>query len=337
MRAKIIATIGPSSADPKIMREMIEVGFDVARINFSHSSHENFVKQVRALRVFSKKLKKDVKILQDLQGPRIRVGKMPEKGRMIREGDAVIFSVKRETDPEIIFIDTPSLISDIKTGEPIYLSNGEIKLLVKKVKAPYIFAEAIRGGVLYSRKAVNVPKTNLRISGITRKDIEDIKIGLRNKVDYVAISFIQSGKDIVKARKYIGAKAKIIAKIETAVALQNIDEIIQVADGIMIARGDLGVEVPSEKLPFIQKNLVRHAAWHGKPSIIATQILSSMVRQSHPTRAEVSDVANAIFDGADAIMLSDETASGDHPVKALRVSRLIINQTEQYMHRENLL
>ncbi|MEW6617563.1 MAG: pyruvate kinase [Patescibacteria group bacterium] len=191
--------------------------------------------------------------------------------------------------------------------------------------------------MLYSRKAVNVPDTKLSISGLTKKDIKDLKFGLSKKVDYIAISFVQSADDILKARKYIGTKAKIIAKIETALALKNIDTIIQVSDGIMVARGDLGIEVPVEKLPFIQKNLIRHSIWHNTPTITATQILTSMINHPHPTRAEVSDIANAVFDGTDAIMLSDETASGKYPVQAIKTVAKVVRQAESYMHRENIL
>jgi len=222
-------------------------------------------------------------------------------------------------------------------GHPVFLANGDMELLVRRVSGVKISAEVVRGGVLYSRKAVNVPHTKLSVSGLTAKDVKDLKFGLKHGVDFIAISFVQSAQDVLKAKKLVGGRARIIAKIETALSLKDIDNIIQAADGIMIARGDLGIEVPEERLPFIQKNLIRHAAWHGKPSITATQMLTSMVNHPHPTRAEVSDVANAVWDGTDAVMLSDETASGKYPVQSLYMMAKIVKQAEEYKNRENKL
>lgn len=337
MRTKIIATIGPRSESPEVLEKLVEAGLDIARINFSHCTETEFKTRKKLLHRFGKKHKRDVKVLQDLQGPRIRVGVLPPEGRELRKGEIVAFSTIPNGN-NTIFIDHPELHRDIKIGHPIYLVNGEMELIVTTIRGHKIYAEVIRGGTLYSRKAVNVPKTKLRISGLTKKDITDLRFALREGVDYVAISFVQSAKDIEKARKIVKGRAKIIAKIETALALQNIDEIIQVSDGIMIARGDLGIEVPVERLPFIQINLIRQAIWHGKPAIMATQVLTSMVKDPHPTRAEVSDIATAVFEGADAVMLSDETASGDHPVRALQTLVRVIRQAEEhYMNRANRL
>jgi pyruvate kinase len=261
----------------------------------------------------------------------------PKEGREMKKGETVIFSTLKGADGKAIFVDDSNLHLDIKKNDPIYLSNGDIELVVKEMRGSSIYAEVLRGGILYSRKQVNVPNTELTTSGLTTKDIKDLKFGLKEGIDYVAISFVQSAADIVRARKYVGDKVKIIAKIETALALKNIDMIIQASDGIMIARGDLGVEVPSEQLPFIQKNLIRQSIWHSKPSITATQILMSMVDHQNPTRAEVSDLANAVFDGTDAIMLSDETASGDYPVRALKTAIRVMRQAELYMNRPNNL
>jgi pyruvate kinase len=261
---------------------------------------------------------------------------MPQEGRLLKEGEMVTLSVTTGNDDEI-FVDYPRLAQEIKIGHPVFLANGDMELVVRRVSGGKISAEVVRGGVLYSRKAVNVPHTQLSVSGLTTKDIKDLKFGLRHGVDFIAVSFVQSARDVLKAKKIVGGKARVIAKIETALALQDIDAIIRVADGIMIARGDLGIEVPEEKLPFIQKNLIRHAAWHNKPSITATQMLTSMVNHPHPTRAEVSDVANAVWDGTDAVMLSDETASGKYPVQSLRVMVKIVKQAEEYRNRENQL
>lgn len=337
MRTKLIATIGPSSESPEVLRKLAEAGLDIARMNFSHCTYEEFEIRRKHIRSIGKKLKRDIKILQDLQGPRVRVGALPQEGRKLTDGENLLLSTEKNERNGAIFIDNPYLHLEIKKGEPIYLSNGEMELIVHSVKGHRIHTEVVRGGVLYSHKSVNVPRTKLRISGLTKKDLRDLSFGLKQGVDYVAISFVQSPDDIEKARKYIKGKAKIIAKIETALALEHIDEIIQASDGIMIARGDLGIEVAGETLPFIQKNLIRHAIWHHKPSITATQILTSMIDHPHPTRAEVSDIANAVFDGTDAIMLSDETASGKYPIRSLRMAAKVVREAEKSMNRLNNL
>ena len=336
MKTKIIATIGPSSDSYETIYKMIEAGMSIARMNFSHCTYPEYLERKRHIQKASKKLKKSVQILQDLQGPRIRVGEMPKEGLELKEGDLVIFSTNRKKN-DAIFVDNPYLHLDIKPGHPIYLASGDMELIVKKKKDSEIYAEVVRGGILYSRKGVNVQHTKLTTSGITRKDIKDLKFGLKQKTDYVAISFVQSAEDILRARKIIGNKAKIIAKIESAQALKNIDAIIQASDGVMIARGDLGIEIPYEKLPFIQKNIIRHAAWHRKPSITATQMLTSMINHDHPTRAEVSDIANAVWDGTDAVMLSDETASGKYPIRSVKAMAKVAKQAEETKNQTNWL
>ncbi|MCL4400175.1 pyruvate kinase [Patescibacteria group bacterium] len=336
MRTKIIATLGPASEDKETIFKLVESGLDIARMNFSHCTEEEFLSRKKFLGLAAKKSGRKIAILQDLQGPRIRVGEMPKDGLKLKEGDLVVFSTSR-SDKSAIFVDNPYLHLDIKKGEPIYLANGDMELMTSRVKENRIYAEVTRGGILYSRKAVNVPDTKLSVSGLTYKDKKDLQFGLKNGVDYVAISFVQSAKDMETARKIVGTKARIIAKIETALALKNIDSIIQSSDGIMIARGDLGIEIPEEKLPFIQKNLIRHASWHNKASITATQMLTSMISHDHPTRAEVSDIANAIWDGTDAVMLSDETASGKYPVLALKTMVKIVKQVESFENQPNYL
>lgn len=338
MKTKIIATIGPASDSPEIIKKLVKDGLDIARFNFSHCTYEEFEARSAKLKKAAKEVKREVAILQDLQGPRIRVGEIPGGSRQLKEGETIVFSTKIKNDKEIIFVDEPYLHADIKKGELIYLANGDMKLLVNKVQGDKIYAEVERGGTLYSRKGVNVPHTKLTTSGLTSKDIKDVKFGLKHGVDYVAISFVQTAEDVLKLKKLVGNKAKIIAKIETALALKNIDSIIQASDGIMVARGDLGIEVAEEKLPFIQKNLIRQAVWHGKASIVATQMLLSMINNPRPTRAEVSDIANAVLDGTDAVMLSDETASGKHPTQALETLVRVVRQAEHYFYdKPNLL
>jgi pyruvate kinase len=335
MRTKIIATIGPASDSGEMIRKFVDAGMDIARINFSHCTDENFLKYKKRIAAASRATGRKIPIMQDLQGPRIRVGELPPEGRRLIEGEAVVFSTnKAETEKggaRAIFVDSPKLHSDMRTGELIYLANGDMELVVTKISGNRITARVARGGTLYSRKGVNLPNTKLSSAGLTKKDIRDVKFGLAHGVDLFAISFVQSAADIDALRKLIdprNKKAKIIAKIETALAVENIDGIISASDAIMIARGDLGIEIAAEKIPFIQKNLIRHAGWYGKGSITATQMLTSMIDHQRPTRAEVSDIANAVWDGTDAVMLSDETASGAYPLEALNMMARVVAQAE---------
>lgn len=328
MRTKIVATIGPTSGSKTVIRRLAAAGMDIARLNFSHGTLETFAEWIAEIRSAARHEKRRIEILQDLQGPRIRVGELPPEGRKLEEGETVTFTTKR--GDEGIFIDHDRLHLDIHRGEPLFLANGDMELLVERVAGSRIIARVIRAGTLHSRKAVNVPHTKLSNSGLTAKDIRDVKFGLAHNVDAVAISFVQTAEDVRKLRKIVKSKAKIIAKIETSLALENIDAIIRESDAIMIARGDLGIEIPIETVPSVQKNLIRHAQWYGKGTITATQMLLSMVDHERPTRAEVSDVANAVWDGTDAVMLSDETASGKYPVESLRMMSRIVREAESF-------
>lgn len=338
MRTKIIATIGPSSESEEILKQLIEEGVNIFRMNFSHCTYDEYKKRKEKITRLAKKAKKHVSFLQDLRGPRIRVGNLPESGILLEEGREIIFSSSKKLAKGHIFIDDEHIHKDVKVGHPLFLSNGAMETVVTKVFGSLIKTKVIRGGVLYSRKAVNLPHTLLTTSGLTDKDIEDVKFGLREGVDYIALSFVQSEKDIVRLRDIVKNKAKIVAKIESAVALKHIDSIIQSSDVIMVARGDLGIEIPIEKVPFVQKNIIRHSEWHKKPSIVATQMLSSMINHDHPTRAEVSDIANAVWDGANAVMLSDETASGKYPLESVKAMVRIVKTAEHYRFaQENML
>jgi pyruvate kinase len=333
MRTKIIATIGPVSDSQEMIQKFVDAGMDIARVNFSHCTEENFIKYKKHIGVAARKAGRNVVIMQDLQGPRIRVGELPKEGRKLVDGEIVMFSTKKsDTDGtgKVIFVDSPKLHKDMKAGELIYLANGDMELVVTKIAGERITARVARGGTLYSRKGVNLPDTKLSNSGLTAKDIRDVKFGLAHGVKVFAISFVQTAADVQALRKIVGSikGAKIIAKVETALGVKNIDEIILASDAIMIARGDLGIEIAPEKLPFIQKNLIRHAGWYGRGSITATQMLMSMVNHARPTRAEVSDVANAVWDGTDAVMLSDESASGEYPLEALKMMMRIVAQAE---------
>lgn len=332
MRTKIIATLGPKSESPIMIQKLVRAGMNIARMNFSHCTQEEFIKRSAVLKKLRTPDKQKVQIMQDLQGPRLRVGEVSVNGVEVREGEKVIFTTDHK-NTNAILIDDPYLHLDIATGDPMFLANGAIECKVRKVTKSLIQVEVIRGGRFFSHVAVNVPRTKLTTSGLTKKDIKDVKFALSRGVDYIALSFVQSADDVKKLRTIVGTKAKIIAKIERQIALSHIDAIIQAADGIMVARGDLGAELPVEEVPFVQKNLIRHAAWHTKPAIVATQMLFSMVDHPHPTRAEVSDIANAVWDGADAVMLSDETASGKFPVEALSTMARIVKKTEHYRYR----
>ena len=338
MRTKIIATIGPSSDNPQILKQFVALGVDIFRMNFSHCTYEEYRRRSVIIRAEAKRLKKKVAIMQDLKGPRLRVGTMPKAGVRIRHDDEIVFTTNKAAKKKAIYIEDPYLHTDIKVGEPLFLANGLMETVVTKVVGEYIHTRVIRGGRLFSNKAVNVPNTQLTTSGLTAKDIEDVKFAIKAGVDYIALSFVQTAGDMHRLRELVPNKVKLIAKIERGVTLKNIDEIIVASDAIMVARGDLGTEMPMEKLPFVQKNLIRHAAWHGKPSITATQMLYSMVDHEHPTRAEVSDVANAVLDGTDAVMLSDESASGQYPVQAVTMLQRIVRETESYHYdKPNLL
>jgi pyruvate kinase len=341
MRTKIIATIGPVSDSVEMIQKFVNEGMDIARVNFSHCTDENFIKYKKRLAAAGRKAGRKIPIMQDLQGPRIRVGELPAEGYKLIEGETVVFSTKKEdikTGSRVIFVDSPRLHADMRTGELIYLANGDMELVVTKISGNRITARVARGGTLYSRKGVNLPNTKLSNSGLTKKDIRDVRFGLAHGVHVFAISFVQAAKDVEALRKIVGPKATIVAKIETALGVKNVDEIIRVSDAIMIARGDLGIEIAPEKIPFIQKNLIRHASWYGKGSITATQMLTSMIDHQRPTRAEVSDIANAVWDGTNAVMLSDETASGSYPLESLKMMVRVAAQAESsQFERQNPL
>lgn len=338
MKTKIIATIGPKSESYEELKAMAEAGLNIARMNFSHCTVEEYQLRKANIKRINKELGTSVEILLDLQGPRIRVGKLPAEGVQLGEGETYIFSYEQKEYERdgVIPIGDQYLHVDVKVGDPFYLANGDMELEITDVQGAQIHARVVVGGTLFSRKAINVPRTNLTRGGVTEKDIEDAKFGVAQGADYIALSFVQSADDIKRLRsEFPDKKIRIIAKIERALALDNIDGIIGESDGIMIARGDLGIEIPMEDLPIIQKNLIRHAHWHNKPVIVATQMMMSMVDHEHPTRAEVSDIANAIFEGGDAVMLSDETAAGAHPARAVAMMVKIVKRIERYTAREN--
>ncbi|WP_322793969.1 pyruvate kinase [Bellilinea sp.] len=349
-KTKIVATIGPASENEDTLRRLIEAGIDVARLNFSHGSHEEHLEKIRLIRKLSEELSKPVSILQDLQGPKLRVGKLPAEGIPLQAGDMVVLTQVSnmgsldDLPPSIVLIplDVPNLARGVVPGNRILLDDGNLEFEVTEVKGDAVFAKVILGGTLYSNKGVNLPGAALGIPPFTEKDRLDLEFGLKNGVDWVAISFVHRASDIEEVRNAMReilpsrANTPIIAKLERPEAIVNLHEIIHAADGVMVARGDLGVETSPSTVPIIQKRIIDMANRHAKPVITATQMLDSMIRNPRPTRAEASDVANAIFDGTDAVMLSGETASGSYPIEAVKVMANIICEAEanaaEYAH-----
>jgi len=330
IKTKAICTIGPTSENEDIFERLVIQGMDIVRLNFSHATPIQFIKIKKLIDKFNVKYRKRVQILVDLQGPRMRVGNLPIDGIKLEEGKNILFSTDLQ-NKEAIYINNPYLHFDIEIGHPIYLSNGDMEVMVVDKNGLTVKTKVIRGGILYSKKGLNFPKTDLKTKGLTAKDLKDIEFGVKNKADFIALSFVRDSKDISEARKLIkGSRIKIISKIERYPAIQNLEEIIKASDLIMVARGDLGIEMPIENLPVLQKEIIEKSIKLRKPSIVATQMLASMVNHYRPTRAEVSDIANAVLDGAWGLMLSDETAFGKYPVNALDYLVRTIQKTEQY-------
>lgn len=334
MNTKIVATVGPKTESEEALNAIMKAGVDMVRVNFSHATYDQYKRIKKIVDNFNKEHEdRNVSLMLDLQGPRIRVGKFPEGGITLHVDEVYQFTYSKLPYKKggVIPMDNSELYKDIKKGHPLFLCNGAIELTVTEVKNKVITAKVINGGVLSSNKGINVPDTNMQKGGLTPKDIKDLKFGLKAGMDYVALSFVQTANDVARLRTLLGkkSKVKIISKIERGIALKNIDKIIMASDVIMVARGDLGIEVPIEELPVIQKNLIRHSHWHNTPTILATQVMTSMIKNPHPTRAEISDIANGVFDGADMIMLSDETTVGDYPLEAIKILKKVINCTEE--------
>lgn len=341
MNTKIVATVGPKTESKENLIKLIEAGVSIVRVNFSHATYEQYTRVKKIIDDYNKKNKAEIRIMMDLQGPRIRIGKMPENGMEFYEGDKIAFTFKKggKYEKGIIPIDNSDLHLDIKKGQPLFLANGELEVHIEQIKNGVIRGEIRKGGLLTSNKGINVPFTNIKKGGLTPKDVRDVKFVLKEGVDYVALSFVQTKSDVEKLKKLISSNKniKIVSKIERGIALENIDEIIKISDVVMIARGDLGIEIPIEELPIVQKYLVSFAHWHDKPAIIATQIMTSMVKNYHPTRAEISDIANAVLDGGDMVMLSDETTIGNYPFEAVRVLKRVVERTEKFIDKTNII
>jgi pyruvate kinase len=320
-KTKIVATVGPASNSKEMLRALIKEGVDVFRLNFSHGTHEDHLKVILHVRELNKELGTKICLLQDLQGPKIRVNEM-EPNVIIERGQDLIITTKEVLgNNKLVSTSYKSLPKDVKVGDMILIDDGKIELKVKEVRTDEVLTEVVYGGLLKSRKGINLPFTKVSAPSLTEKDLKDLEFGIQNDVDWIALSFVRKAFDIQSMRAIIDSHkspARIVAKIEKPEALSNIDEIIAETDGVMVARGDLGVEIWMEEVPMVQKMLVEKCNKAGKPVIVATQMMESMIENPRPTRAETNDVANAVMDGADALMLSAETASGKYPLEVIR-------------------
>lgn len=340
-RTKIICTIGPSSSSPEIISKMLDAGMDVARINFSHGTRKEHAAQIRTLRKVARQFGFPLAIMQDLPGPKNRTGKLKNGIIELREGAEFILTTKQLLGNEhTVSVGLPELPKKVKPEDTIYIDDGSIELKVISTNLTDVKCRVTTGGKLGEEKGINVPGVNWDSPAITEEDWEHLVFGLKHQVDFIALSFIKEAADIIKVKDFL-RKGKnipaIIAKIERQEALNNLDEILEVADGAMVARGDLGVETALPKVPIAQKKIIERCNRLGKPVIVATQMLESMVSAPRPTRAEVTDIANAIFDGADAIMLSEETAIGDYPVESVSMMAQIALEAEAALLYEEML
>jgi len=331
-KTKIVATIGPATSSTENLEKIIRAGVDVCRLNFSHGEHSVHLEVAERIREINQRLGSHIAILQDLQGPKLRIGKVD--GEMVlQDGDPIhITTIECVSNAEKLFVSYERLAQDAKPGEKILLNDGKVELVIEKIlDDKNLLGRVVAGGPLTSNKGFNLPQTKITVPCLTEKDLKDLDFGLDMDVDWIALSFVRTAEDVIELKNIInsrGKRAKVIAKIEKPEAVENIDQIILVADAIMVARGDLGVEVPLQRVPLIQKTIVEKCIAQAKPVIIATQMMESMIVDSMPTRAEITDVANAVLDGADAVMLSAETSVGKYPVRVVEIMNSIITDIE---------
>ena len=340
-KTKMVCTIGPASDSEQMIEKLIRAGMNVARLNFSHGTYAQHASSIQIIRKISTRLNLPIAILQDLPGPKVRTGALKQGEVFLKDGNEFVLSTRDFTgDEHMVSVNLPSFSDDVKEGDSIFLNDGAIALVVLDSSNTDVRCKVINGGVLSAEKGVNVPNVRLSVPSVTVNDLEHLRFGLEQGVDYVALSFVRETDDIIGVRKFLRERDNIvplIAKIEKHEAVENIDEIITEADGIMIARGDLGVEIPLTKVPLLQKEIISKCNQLGKPVIVATQMLESMIRSPRPTRAEASDVANAILDGADAVMLSGETAAGKYPEESALVMRQIALEAELALPYHSML
>jgi len=332
-KTKIVATIGPASSSYEVLKQMSEEGMNVARINFSHGSHADHKLVIDSIRRLNKETGSRIGLLADLQGPKIRTGVVENEPMLLKDGEMLTLSTEEQICKEgTLYIKYDRFAKDVKPGEQVLIDDGKIVLrIVETNGADTVKAEVVSGGNLFSKKGVNLPNTKVSIPSLTPKDLNDLEFLLQEEVEWIGLSFVRSAADIIELKHRIrksGKRCRIIAKIEKPEALEDIDDIITESDAIMVARGDLGVEMPMEQLPIIQKMIVKKCLKIGRPTIIATQMMESMITNFSPTRAEVNDAANSILDGADAVMLSGETSTGKHPARVINAVKRIIQHVE---------
>ncbi len=335
-RAKIVCTLGPSSNSESMVRDLMRLGMDVARLNFSHGTHEEHARTIERVRKVAEKEGRTICVLQDLQGPKIRTGRLKYRTPVTLKSGSVVTITPRDIPGTATLISTTfkTLAQEVEPGSRILLSDGLIELRVRMVRGDDVECEVINGGLLGEHKGINLPGTIVRVPSLTEKDEKDLEFGIKHAVDMIAVSFIRTADDVRTVKRLVRghrSDAWVIAKLEKPQAIEHLEEILEVSDGVMVARGDLGVEMPPEKVPIIQKQIIRSASEWRKPVITATQMLESMIENPRPTRAEASDVANAVFDGTDALMLSAETASGKYPREAVAMMARIVVEAESQM------
>jgi len=340
-RTKIVATVGPASNTPEKLLELVKAGVNVFRLNFSHGTHEDKLMIIEYIRTINKNEPYNIAILGDLQGPKLRVGEIESGSMFVEAGEILTFTNEKLVGTkERIYVSYPNLHSDVKVGNLILIDDGKLEVRVVEItKKKDVKVEVTMGGILSSKKGINLPDTKVSLPALTEKDLQDLEFIIEQKLDWVALSFVRSVKDIIILRNKLHekkSKCKIIAKIEKPEALTNIRDIIVESDGIMIARGDLGVELPVEQVPLIQKQLIRKCIHRAKPVIVATQMMESMIDRIKPNRSEITDVANAVLEGADVVMLSAETATGQHPQLVVETMRKIIMEVERTDYNYNL-
>ena len=333
-KTKIVCTIGPASQSEGVLRRLIQEGMDVARLNFSHGSHDSHAEAFNRLRKLSRSLKKPLAVLQDLQGPKMRIGALKDGQALLKKGESFTLTTREILgSKEAAYTTYLHLPGDVKAGDTILLGDGYLRLRVKRVRGEEVINEVIEGGILRDHMGINLPGVDLSSPPLTPKDLEDLAFGLSLGVDFVGMSFVRRVQDLRAIQKVMarfGKKVPVIAKLERPEAIANLDEILEAADGVMVARGDLGVEMELARVPVLQKEIIKQANQKRRLVITATQMLESMIENPRPTRAEASDVANAIFDGTDAVMLSAETASGKYPVEAVAMMAEIVSAAESY-------
>jgi len=335
--SKIVCTIGPATRSPRMIRKLLQAGMDVARLNFSHGTHDEHAQSIAMLREAAMAMKKPIAILADLQGPKIRTGALAGGGTvLLRAGQRFVITIAKvlgdSTRVNTTFTPMPR---EVKKGDRILLSDGLIELRVEATHRTEVVCQVVNGGILGEHKGINLPGVTLHVPALTEKDRADLRFALAKGADYIAVSFVRHPDDVVLAKSLVkraGKDTPVIAKLEKPEAIENLEEILRVSDGVMVARGDLGVEMSPERVPVAQKNIITRAREHRRPVITATQMLESMTENPRPTRAEASDVANAIFDGSDAVMLSAETATGKYPVEAVGMMASIIEEAEASIH-----